>query len=114
MYEENKQEMKKMIKKIWVLLTVVGGLFILVLKGKLKSVSNSSTCNSTFKYGQMIESLKSRPMTGKGLGSSSAGTAGPSICIGSAGHINMNGKLGNCIGRVAHTNMNRKLGNRTR
>jgi len=113
-YEENKQEMKKMIKKIRVLLTVVGSLFILILKGKLKSLSNSSTCNSTFKNGQMIDSLKSRPMTRKGLGNLSAGTAGPSICIGSVGHTNMNGKLGNCIGSTGHTNINRKLGNRTR
>ncbi|KGA83732.1 hypothetical protein KQ41_06755 [Lysinibacillus fusiformis] len=103
-----------MIKKIGMLSTVVGGLFILILKGKLKSVSNSSSCNSTVENGQMIESLKSRPMTGKGLGSSSAGTAGPSICIGSVGHTNMNGKLGNCIGSTGHTNINRKLGNRTR
>jgi len=79
-----------MIKKLLLLLTVVGSLFILLRKGKLNSIRNSCTCNSTLKKGQLIGSLKSRPMTGKGLGSSSAGTAGPSICIGSTGHTNIN------------------------
>ncbi|PIJ98200.1 hypothetical protein [Lysinibacillus sphaericus] len=69
-----------MIKKFMVLLTVVGSLFILLRKEKVKSISNSSSCNSTLKKGQSIGSLKSLPMTGKYVGS-----VGPITTIGRIG-----------------------------
>lgn len=69
-----------MVKKLMVLITVVGSLFILLRKESLKSISNSSSCNSTLKNGQSIGSLKSLPMTGK--------------CVGSVGPIATIGKVG--------------------
>lgn len=69
-----------MVKKFMVLITVVGSLFILLRKGKFKNISNSSSCNSTFKKGQTIGSTKSIPITGK--------------CIGSVGPITTIGRVG--------------------
>lgn len=79
-----------MIKKFMVLLTVVGSLFILLRKESLKSISNSSSCNSTLKKGQSIGTLKSLPMTGKCVGSAGittkcAGNVGPNTTIGRIG-----------------------------
>lgn len=89
-----------MIKKFMVLLTVVGSLFILLRKDSLKSISNSSSCNSTLKKGQSIGSLKSLPMTGKCVGS--VGSAG--ITTKCAGNVGPN----TTIGRIGSTsNINR-------